>query len=58
MLDHLYCPVCHVETDAEMLPCLDGHNGDCAERVCTACSTAIFAGVVPSYGLRRASRAS
>lgn len=55
MLDHLYCPVCHDLTEAELLPCLDGHNGDCAERVCTACSTAIFAGVLPLDGLRRAS---
>ena len=55
MLDQLYCPVCHDDIAVELLPCLDGHGDDCAERVCTACSTVIFAGAVPSTGLRRAS---
>ena len=47
MLELLYCPVCHDEVEAEPLPCADGHGGDCAERVCVTCSTAVFAGVVP-----------
>jgi hypothetical protein len=47
VLDRRYCPVCHDESDVELLRCLDGHGDDCAERVCTACGTAIFAGVLP-----------
>ncbi|MDX6202581.1 MAG: hypothetical protein QOF82_1182 [Frankiales bacterium] len=55
MLDHRYCPVCQAETEVELLPCLDGHGEDCTERVCIGCSSAIFAGLVPANGLRRAS---
>jgi hypothetical protein len=55
VLDHLYCAVCQAETAVELPPCPDGHGEDCAERLCTACSTAVFAGVVPPRVLRRAS---
>ena len=47
LLDRRYCPVCHTESDVELPRCPDGHGDDCAERICTACSTAIFAGVLP-----------
>jgi hypothetical protein len=55
VVEQVYCPVCHDETQVELLPCLDGHGQDCAERVCTRCATVIFAGAVPSNGLARAS---
>ena len=47
MLDHVFCPVCGEDSPVELLPCDDGHGEDCAERVCTSCSTVVFAGVVP-----------
>ena len=58
MLELLFCPVCHDEVEAEPLPCTDGHGGDCAERVCVRCSTAVFAGVVPLVRVVRRSSAA
>ena len=47
LLDRRYCPVCHTDSDVELPRCPDGHGDDCAERICTRCSTAIFAGLLP-----------
>jgi hypothetical protein len=38
----LYCPTCAGERLAEAPPCPDGHGGDCPDRACVECGTALL----------------
>ena len=37
----LYCPTCARERWAEAPPCPDGHGGECPDRACVDCGTAL-----------------
>jgi hypothetical protein len=45
--DHQWCPACGDERAFVQPPCVDGHTddgGECPERACADCGTAIFIG--------------
>jgi hypothetical protein len=41
----LYCPTCARESLAETPPCQDGHGGQCPDRACVDCGTALVVDV-------------
>jgi hypothetical protein len=55
MDDHQWCPACADERAFVQPPCVDGHTddgGECPDRACADCGTAIFIGeatVVPLH---------
>jgi hypothetical protein len=42
-----HCSSCGTERPFEQPPCLDGHGGDCPERVCVDCGDAMLIGLPP-----------
>jgi hypothetical protein len=38
----LYCDTCESVQLFEVPPCVDGHDADCPELVCTGCGTAML----------------
>jgi hypothetical protein len=42
--EFLPCPCCGTITLAEVPPCADDHGGQCPDRACTDCGTALTVG--------------
>ncbi len=45
--EFLPCPCCRTVTLAEIPPCADDHDGQCPDRACTVCGTALTVGGRP-----------
>jgi hypothetical protein len=41
MMLYLDCPTCGAPREAEVPPCPDGHQGECPDRACVECGTAL-----------------
>lgn len=41
-----WCTVCAAEAVLEVVPCADGHGGDCPELVCRECGYVLVLGAV------------
>ncbi|MEU9825818.1 hypothetical protein [Micromonospora chersina] len=56
----LYCDGCEGVVLFEAPPCVDGHDADCPELVCTGCGAAVLIATVafPAPRLRHRSRAT
>ena len=42
--EFLPCPCCRTVTLAEVPPCAEDHGGQCSDRACTVCGTALTVG--------------
>ena len=47
MLEELDCPECRTAMPCELVDCADGHDEDCADRVCTGCGAVLVVGPAP-----------
>ncbi|TDC60531.1 hypothetical protein E1200_30275 [Actinomadura sp. GC306] len=43
----MYCSTCGDERAFEQPPCPDGHGGECPERACVDCGSAVLVGAPP-----------
>jgi hypothetical protein len=48
------CFTCGSSMPFELLECLDGHDDDCPDRVCTGCGYVVVVGPVPVATVRSA----
>ncbi|MFP5347571.1 MAG: hypothetical protein ACLGIA_11150 [Actinomycetes bacterium] len=48
------CSTCGEPMPFETLPCADGHDEDCPDRVCVGCGAVLVAWVAPLPGRRSA----
>jgi len=46
-LDDMDCAVCGRSVPHELVDCVDGHEQDCPDRVCTACGSVLVVGSSP-----------
>ncbi|WP_299036018.1 hypothetical protein [uncultured Pseudokineococcus sp.] len=53
-LDDMDCAVCGRSVPHELVDCVDGHEQDCPDRVCTACGSILVVGPSPLELLRSA----
>jgi hypothetical protein len=49
----LRCVACAIPRKFEQPPCQDGHDGDCAEWICTRCGEALLVAPFTPVRLRR-----
>lgn len=49
----MYCATCETEMLFEVPPCLDGHDDDCPELMCTGCGTAIILAPIVVWAFNR-----
>ncbi|MEU8087012.1 hypothetical protein AB0B57_25780 [Micromonospora sp. NPDC049101] len=52
----LYCDVCEDVAPFEAPPCVDGHDTDCPELICTGCGAAVVIATVAFPVTRLAER--
>ncbi|GAB2693160.1 hypothetical protein [Thalassiella azotivora] len=41
------CSTCGEPMPFEALPCADGHDDDCPDRICVGCGTVVVVGLAP-----------